>query len=219
MEDGILLVNKPVEWTSFKVVSFLKRKLGVKKIGHAGTLDPFATGLLIILIGKATKKFAYFQTMDKEYEATIHLGKVTDTYDVEGKIIKEYKGKIEIDKEKILAVLKSFEGEIEQTPPIFSALKIKGQPAYKLARRGEEFKVKLRKVFIKKIELLKIETPIIYIKVICSSGTYIRSLAYDIGQKLGYGAFLEKLKRTRIGEYNIKEAKKPEEMNLNNKSK
>ena len=213
-EDGFLLVNKPKDWTSFRVVNFLKHKFNLRKIGHAGTLDPFATGLLIILIGKATKRFAEFQIQEKEYEAVIYLGKVTDTYDTEGKVIEEYKGKIEINKENILKVLKSFEDEIEQVPPIFSALKIKGQPAYKLARKGLEVKVKPRKVFIKSIVLLRIDLPRIFIKTKVSSGTYIRSLAYDIGKKLGFGAYLEELKRTRIGKYNIKDAKSPEEMTL-----
>lgn len=212
--NGYFLANKPAGWTSYDVVKLLKKKLGLKKIGHAGTLDPNALGLLIILVGKATKKFDYFQNLEKEYEAVVYLGKTTDTYDVEGKTMSEYKGKIKIKKDEFLKILKSFEGESLQTPPAFSALKIKGKPAYKLARKGELPKLTPRRIFIKKIELQKISIPRIYLKIICSSGTYIRSLVYDLGGKLGYGAFLEKLKRTRIGSFNLKDAKPPELLNL-----
>lgn len=222
MKNGYFLINKLAGWTSYDVIRFLKKKFAqhyqksaectFKKIGHAGTLDPFAEGLLIILIGKATKKFDYFQTLEKEYEAVMHLGKTTDTYDVEGKTVSEYKGEIKIEKDKLIRILESFEGEVEQMPPAFSALKIRGRPAYKMARKGEEVKLQPRKVFIKEIKLLKIKSPLINIKVTCSSGTYIRSLAYDIGEKLGYGGYLEKLKRTRIGQLRLKDAKKPEKI-------
>lgn len=212
--NGYLLINKPVGWTSFRVVSFLKKKFVIKKIGHAGTLDPFAEGLLIILVGKATKDFDYFKTLEKEYEAVIYQGKNTDTYDVEGKIIKEYKNKIEIKRDKLKKILKLFIGETFQKPPIFSALKIKGRPAYKMARGGEVPKINPRKIFIKKIELQKIANPRIYLNIVCSSGTYIRSIAYDLGQKTGYGAFLEKLKRTRIGNYSLANAKSPDDIIL-----
>jgi len=212
--NGYFLVDKPIDWTSYDVIRLLKRKFTFEKIGHAGTLDPFASGLLIVLVGSYTKKFDYFQTLEKEYEATMYLGKTTDTYDVEGKIISEYKGKIKIEKSKLLEIFKYFKGEIEQVPPAYSALKIKGRPAYKMARKGETVKLQPRKIFIKKIDLLKTELPKIYIKVSCSSGTYIRSLAFDIGKKLGYGAYLEELKRTKIGTFKLKDAKEPKGLSM-----
>lgn len=214
-EFGFFLIDKPEDWTSYDVVRFLKKKFNLRKVGHAGTLDPFATGLLIILVGKFTKKFDYFQKQEKEYEAVVFLGKTTDTYDVEGKVTSKFKGKIGLKKEKVLKVLKSFEGEIKQVPPIFSALKVKGKPAYRLARKGQDLKLEPRKVFIKKIDLQKIDPPRIYIKVTCSSGTYVRSLAYDIGEKLGFGAFLEKLVRTKIGNFILKDAKIPTGLTIN----
>ncbi len=212
---GFFLADKPSGISSARVVSEVKKKFGFKKVGHAGTLDPFATGLLIVLVDKFTKKFDFFQTLEKEYEATVMLGKTTDTYDVEGKVISGFKGKIEIEKEKLLTALKSFEGKILQKPPSFSALKIKGTPSYKLAREGKVVELSPRKVFIKKIELTKLALPKIYLKITCSSGTYIRSLANDLGEKLGFGAYLFELKRTRIGKFDLKNATSLEELSLN----
>ncbi len=207
--NGFFLIDKPKDWTSHDIVSFVKKKFKLRKVGHAGTLDPSASGLLIVLVNKCTKKFDYFQTLEKEYEAVICLGKETTTYDKEGEIVFLYKGKIDFKEEKILKTLKLFTGKILQKPPIYSALKVKGIPAYKLARRGKSPELKERRVYIKKIDLLKIYLPNIYISIICSSGTYIRSLAYDIGKELKTGAYLTELIRTKIGNLNIKEAKSP----------
>lgn len=212
--DGFFLINKPKSWSSYDVIRFFKKKFGFKKIGHAGTLDPLATGLLVVLLGRYTKKFSHFQRFDKEYEAVIHFGIKTDTYDKEGKIIFKYKKPVKIDKKQLLETLKSFEGEIFQKPPIYSAVKIKGKPAYKLALAKKKVELKARKRRIKEIKLRKFNLPEISLLVVCSSGTYLRSLANDIGEKLGFGAYLEELERTRIGEFNLKEAKLPQETSL-----
>lgn len=213
--DGFFLINKPKLWSSYDVIRFLKKKFGFKKIGHAGTLDPLATGLLIVLLGRYTKKFSHFQKFNKEYKAAICLGIKTDTYDREGKIVFRYKEAIKIDKKQLLKILQSFQGEILQRPPIFSAVKIKGKPAYKLALAKKKIELKPRKVKVKKIKLLKISSPKIFLQVICSSGTYLRSLAHDIGEKLGFGAHLQDLERTRIREFNLREAKPPQKISLN----
>lgn len=211
-KQGFFLVNKPVGWSSHKVVSFIKKSLNVKKVGHAGTLDPFASGLLIVLINKYTKKFDFFKGLEKQYEAVICLGKVTDTYDIEGNIVKEYRGKIFFSQETIRKTIGNFEGEILQNPPVFSALKINGVPAYRLARKGKDVKLSPRKVHIKKIVLKKYKYPYLRLSITCSSGTYIRSLAFDIGESLGVGAYLEKLTRTKIGDYDLDNAKNPEDI-------
>jgi tRNA pseudouridine55 synthase len=203
---GVILVNKPKGWSSFDVVRFAKKKLNFKKIGHAGTLDPMAEGLLILLVGAATKKFDELLGHNKEYWAKITLGQETDTYDSEGDIVKKHIGKIFLDKEDLEKVLSTFLGEQIQTPPKFSALKINGQPAYRRARRGEDIQMSKRKVFIEKIELIRFSLPDIYLRIVCSSGTYIRTIAFDIGRKLKYGAYLSGLKRVKIGDFNIENA-------------
>jgi len=209
--DKILLINKPKGWTSHDVVAKLRGVLGIKKIGHAGTLDPLATGLLIILVGKKTKEADNFLKLDKEYIAEIKLGAVSNTYDGEGTIaVKSSKAKVA--RAHIEKVIEKFVGEVLQTPPIFSAIKIKGQPAYKLARKGKEVKLKPRKIKIYDIEILDYCWPDLKIKVKCGSGTYIRSLANDIGQALGTGGYLFALTRTKIGEFDLKDSKNIEEI-------
>ncbi len=209
--DKILLVNKPTGWTSFDVVAkirslYSKREGRKIKVGHAGTLDPFATGLLVILVGKATKKQADFTKLDKEYEATLRLGAISTTGDPEGEI-KKIKGCQKVNIKKIKDILPLFIGEITQLPPAYSAVKINGQRAYKLAREGKKVVTKPRKVQIYNIELLNYEWPRLKLRIKCSSGTYIRSLVIDIGKKLGTEAYTENLVRTRVGMYNLKKAK------------
>lgn len=205
-KSGFILIQKPSGITSHDVVDELRKITGVKKIGHAGTLDPFATGLLILGIDKrATKRLSWFFKLDKEYIAKIKLGAVSDTYDRDGKIVIREFAKSPLEK-KIKNILKSFEGRIEQYPPIFSAKKVKGRKLYEFARKGIKIKIKPQEVEIHKIELLSYSFPFLEIKVHCSSGTYIRSLAYDIGERLGCGGYLEELCRTRIGNFELKEA-------------
>lgn len=213
MEDRIILVDKPAGITSFGVVARVRRRLrdefGYKvKVGHTGTLDPFATGLLILLSGKMTKKSNDFLKLDKEYEATVRLGCVSSTGDPEGEITKvneRVPEKSEIDK-----VVNGFVGKIQQKVPKFSAIKIDGKRAYQLARRGEEFETPTREVEIYGIEILDYKYPEIVIRCHVSSGTYIRTLGEDIGEKLGTGAYLTALRRTKVGEYDVADAEKLE---------
>jgi tRNA pseudouridine55 synthase len=205
-EGGFILINKPAGITSHDVVDKLREITKIKKIGHAGTLDPFATGLLILGIGREfTKKLSIFQKKDKEYIATLRLGAESDTFDKEGKIVEKKVEKIP-ERKEIEEVLKSFFGEIEQIPPAFSAKKIKGKKLYELARKGIKVEPKPQKVKIYEISILEYNFPYLKIKVKCSSGTYIRSLANDIGKKLGCGAYVEDLIRTKIGEFSIENA-------------
>jgi tRNA pseudouridine55 synthase len=216
MSENILLIDKEVGWTSNDVVRKLKAVLkskGVKKIGHAGTLDPFATGLLVILLNEGTKMFDTFQNVKKEYIAEIEFGKVTDTYDIDGQFITNTEvgpqQKVELKEENIKEILKEkFSGKILQTPPAYSALKIDGKRLYDLARSGQEVKIQPREVEIYESEILKLEKNILTLRVLVSSGTYIRSIAYDLGRATGYGAYCKSLRRTRIGDLNIKDAKK-----------
>ncbi len=211
----VLSFDKPLNWTSFNLVNkvrvLLKFNLNIKKIkvGHAGTLDPLATGLLIICTGKATKQIVQFQEMKKEYIATIVLGKTTPSYDLETEVdrVFDISG---IDEDMVKGVLTQFVGDIDQIPPLFSAKNIKGQRAYNLARKGVVKELAPNKVTIDEIELLEFNLPEIMIKVRCGKGTYIRSLARDIGEKLGNGAYLSKLIRTKIGDYEVDNAWKIE---------
>ncbi len=204
--DGVLLVNKPPEITSYKVVEKIKRHLGLKKVGHGGTLDPFATGLLVILIGKATKTSRYLLNEDKEYEGVISLGVETDTFDIEGKVLskKEVAG---ADDEKIKNIFASFLGSIEQKPPQYSAIKINGEKAYNLARKEKKVKIGARKVYIYDLSLKSIrENKFVSFYAKVSKGTYLRSLAYDIGKKLMTGAYLHELRRISSGRFDLKNA-------------
>ena len=210
MEDEVILMDKPAGISSFGVVAkvrgFLRNRFGHKvKVGHTGTLDPFATGLLILLSGKMTKKSNEFLKLDKEYLADLKLGFKSSTGDPEGEIEK-VNDRIP-DAEEIDSVLHTFIGEIEQTPPKYSAIKINGQRAYKLARKGVDFEMPVRKVKIYNMDVLEYKYPRLVIRCQVSSGTYIRTLAEDIGMKLGVGAYLTALRRTRIGEYSVEKAK------------
>ena len=213
MPEGILLINKPVGWTSFDVVGLIRRKIalssGVKprmvKVGHTGTLDPFAQGLLIILVGnKYTKKMPEFLKLDKIYQVNMVLGKNSTTGDPEGEI-SAVSEKIP-EKLEIQDVLKKFVGEIEQTPPIYSAIKIQGVRAYKLARQGKQFDVPSRKIRINSIALIDYEYPEVKFIADVSSGTYIRTLVSDIGKYLATGAYTKELIRTKIGKYSLDRA-------------
>ncbi len=209
--DGILLVDKPSGITSHDIVDAIRKKFAFKKVGHAGTLDPMATGLLVVLIGKSTKKSKNFTDDDKTYKATLVLGITTDTGDADGKILKE--GLPDIDPEKISEVLQRFKGEIEQIPPMFSAKKHKGKKLYEYARRGIEIKREPRKVIIKKLEVLDIKNSELSLEVCCSKGTYIRQLAIDIGTSLGSGAHISQLRRIKSGNFCVEESIKFDELN------
>ena len=205
--NGILLIAKPKGITSHDVVDRVRRITGERTVGHAGTLDPLAEGLLIILIGRdATRRQAEFMAGEKEYVATVHLGAVSDTDDAEG-TIEMTKPKAQIPNEiQINATLKRFTGEIQQVPPTYSAIKLKGRKAYELAREGTTPVIEPRTVEIKEIELLEYAYPLLRIRVVCGKGTYIRSLARDIGRTLGCGAYLTALTRTRSGAFHLDDA-------------
>jgi len=202
---ALLPVNKPKGLTSTEVLNLLKEKFKLPKLGHTGTLDPFAEGLLIVLLGRATRLTEYYQRLPKTYIATALLGLETDTYDITGKVVKEYKGSFP-SKEELKEVLKTFEGEIEQLPPPFSAKKIKGKRAYKLARKGLKVELKPIRVKISDLELLEYKPPEFTIKATVSGGTYIRSLIKDIGEKLKTGATTKSLIRTAIGTLTLERA-------------
>ena len=207
VSDGILLIDKEQEWTSFDVVAKLRNVLHIKKIGHAGTLDPMATGLLIILIGRATKLCEQLTGHDKEYIAEMTLGIVTDTQDIWGNVL-ERNSADDLTDCDILKTVNSFKGEITQLPPMYSAIKVKGERLYNIARRGEEVERKPRKVNIFDITVLARDKEKVTMKINCSSGTYIRTLCHDIGIKLGCGACMSSLRRTRIGDFLISDAHK-----------
>lgn len=198
---GFLNIYKPKGMTSFDVVARLRRVTKIKQIGHTGTLDPFAVGVLPICIGKSTRLIEYLDD-DKEYLATVQFGKDTDTYDLDGTVTKTYDKKI--TQEDLISILDDFRGEIEQLPPIYSAIKVNGKKLYEYARKGEEVEIKPRKVFISKLELENFDFEKQEAKIIvgCSKGTYIRSIAYDIGQKLNCGGYLTALERTKAGLFN-----------------
>lgn len=198
---GFLNIYKPKGMTSFDVVARLRRVTKIKQIGHTGTLDPFAVGVLPICIGKATRLIEYLDD-DKEYLATVQFGKDTDTYDLDGTVTKTYDKKI--TQEDLISILNDFRGEIEQLPPIYSAIKVNGKKLYEYARNSEEVEIKPRKVFISKLELenFDFEKQEAKILVGCSKGTYIRSIAYDIGQKLNCGGYLTALERIKAGLFN-----------------
>jgi tRNA pseudouridine55 synthase len=210
--DLIIGLNKPKDITSQDATSEVKKILKVKKAGHTGTLDPMATGLLLICTNKATRIASYLSSLDKEYKAVMKLGEATDTQDLHGSIITK-SDKIEIDEVAIKNALESFKGEIVQKPPKFSALKYRGKPLYEYARKGLDIPRKPRKVYIHHLELLNIDLPFVSFRAVCSKGTYIRTLCDDIGKKLGIGAHLFELERTAIGPFHIKDALGIEELN------
>lgn len=215
-EGEVLYFDKPLTWTSFAVVNKIRyhisKKIGVKKIkvGHAGTLDPLATGVMIICTGKATKRIEEFQYHTKEYIATLKLGATTPSFDLEKEIDATYPTD-HITREMVEEVLKSFIGTIEQVPPVFSACKIDGKRAYDLARKGDDVELKAKTLVIDDIELLECNLPEIKIRVVCSKGTYIRALARDIGVALNSGAHLTGLIRTRVGDVKLEDCMKPED--------
>ena len=200
-----ILINKPTGWSSFDVVNKIKKALKIKKIGHSGTLDPFADGLLILVTGKKTKEAGRFQNLPKTYVGTIALGQTTDTLDTEGEIT-ERKPVPPLTSEKIAAVLSRFLGESLQTPPVYSALKLNGRRAYKLARENREVELAPRKIQIYALELLDFSKAELTIRVHCSKGTYVRALARDIAKSLGTVGFLKSLTRTEIGPFSLEEA-------------
>lgn len=209
MTDGILLIDKPDGMTSFGVVARVRRVLSQQagkkvKVGHTGTLDPFATGLLILCIGKETKNAMSYTKLDKVYEATIRLGQTSTTGDPEGELT-DVSDK-QPTREEIAAALEKFTGEITQTPPMFSAIKIGGRRAYDLARQGKEVEIPQRKVMIHNLELVDYTYPELKIRTHVSSGTYIRSLAQDIGETLGTGAYCTQLRRTKVADWDVANA-------------
>jgi tRNA pseudouridine55 synthase len=206
----LLLINKPLHWTSFDVVRKIRNLIRIKKVGHAGTLDPLATGLLIICTGKFTKKINEYMSQEKEYSGSFTLGATTPTYDLESEP-QHFKSLDGISQQLIIDATKNFTGEIFQTPPAHSAIKLEGKRVYELARKGKEVKLDPRKIFIKEFQISKIELPVVDFKVVCSTGTYIRSLANDFGTALGCGAYLSRLCRERIGNFTLEQAMTIEE--------
>lgn len=204
----IIAIDKPLKWTSFDAVKRLRgaiqRRLGVKKfkVGHAGTLDPLATGVLIVCTGRATRKIEELQSGEKEYVAEVRLGATTPSYDLETEVDNTFPYE-HITEDMTNEALTRFQGAIMQVPPVFSAVKIDGRRAYKYARKGKEVELKAKPLLISEIELLEFSLPVIKIRVVCSKGTYIRALARDIGETLGSGAHLVGLRRTRVGKISI----------------
>ena len=202
--DGIYLIDKEQDWTSFDVVAKLRNAFHIKKVGHAGTLDPMATGLLIVLAGHATKQSDLLMHKDKEYYATMRLGIETDTQDIWGTVLSEKE--VGVSEKEIIDALNEFRGEISQIPPMFSAIKIKGKKLYEIARKGKEIEREPRIVNIYNLDYLGRQDNDIRLRVVCSSGTYIRTLCYDIGRFLGCGACMAQLRRTKIGDFSVEDA-------------
>lgn len=205
LNGKVLLIDKPLEWTSFDAVKKVRGLTKVSKVGHAGTLDPLATGLLIICTGKFTKKINEYMAQEKEYTGTFTLGAVTPTYDLESDPI-EQRPIDDITMDQLQAATIPFTGEIMQVPPAHSAIKKDGVPVYKMARKGIEVKLEPRKLTIYTFEITAYEPPKVYFRVVCSTGTYIRSLANDFGAHLGCGAYLSSLRRTKIGNFSVDDA-------------
>jgi tRNA pseudouridine55 synthase len=208
-KGGVILVDKPYKWTSFDAVNHIKISLRAK-IGHCGTLDPLATGLLICCTGEMTKQISQYQMLPKEYTGIIHLGATTETYDLESEPM-DHKPFEHITPEQIHEAAKQLTGEIMQVPPIHSAIKKDGKRSYDLARAGKEVILNARPVIISEFEITSISLPEVHFRVVCSTGTYIRSLANDIGAILGCGAYLQELRRTRIGNFDAQNALTPQQ--------
>ena len=211
MKGSVILIDKPLDWSSFDVVNkiriLLQKRFRYKwlKVGHAGTLDPLATGLIIICTGNATKDITKYLNLEKEYIATICLGKTTPSYDLETEVNQTYPTE-HITRERILKILPQFTGKIKQVPPLFSAKRLKGKRAYDFARRGENIEMKPSVVYIREIELLEYDRPVLILRIRCGKGTYIRALIRDLGEALSSGAHLIALKRTAIGNFKIADA-------------
>jgi tRNA pseudouridine55 synthase len=205
MKDfGLIVVDKPVGPTSHRVVNLVRRGTGLTKVGHAGTLDPRASGVLVLCLGAATRLSEYLSTSSKSYEAVIRFGSSTQTYDSDGQVTR--KTNLAPDLDQIRSHLANFVGEIEQVPPPFSAIKIKGRKAYELARKGQEPELGPRRVIIHRLEVLSYKSPDLTVQLDCSAGTYVRSLAHDLGERAGTGAFLAALRRTRAGPFTLDDA-------------
>lgn len=205
-----ILIDKPVKWTSFKVVAQIRKIVAVKKVGHSGTLDPLATGLLIICTGKKTKDLNQFSVLNKTYTGSIILGQYSDTFDLEGEITSTPIPD-SVNEKLIFETKEKFLGEIFQVPPMFSAKKLNGKRLYKIARKGKEVILEPRKVFIEEFEITSVNLPEIIFRITCSKGTYIRAIANDFGKELGTSAVLGSLRRTRIGDFDVTNALKVEE--------
>jgi tRNA pseudouridine55 synthase len=202
--SGVLVVDKPIGLTSHDVVQVIRKGTNIRRAGHTGTLDPRASGVLVVLVGPAVRLSEYVSASDKRYQAVVSLGTSTDTYDAEGKVMST--APVNITEEQFETALKTFVGEIEQVPPPFSAVKVKGRKAYEMAREGEEVDLAPRKIQVYSLELLEWATPEAVIDVYCSSGTYVRSLAHDLGELLGCGAHLVGLRRTKSGRFTLRDA-------------
>ena len=201
----IILFDKPLNWTSFDVVSKIRNAVGVKKVGHAGTLDPMATGLLIVCTGKKTKEILTFQDLEKTYTGSILLGKRSNSMDLETELIGD-EDISSVKDEDIISAREKFLGNILQVPPMYSAIKLKGKSLYNMARKGRTIELKPREVSVSKFEIIEIKKPYVKFEIICSKGTYIRSIANDFGEELGCGGVLNSLRRTAIGEYSVNDA-------------
>jgi len=210
-EGQMLLIDKPLNWTSFDVVRKIRGQIKIKKVGHAGTLDPLASGLLIVCTGKFTKKINQYMGMEKEYTGSFTLGATTPTYDLESQPT-EHRNILAITEHDIHQATLPFTGTIQQVPPIYSAIKKDGKPVYLMARKGIEFTLEPRTITINNFTITHMELPVVYFKVVCTTGTYIRSLAHDYGKQLGCGAYLSALRRTRIGNYLASNALTMEQM-------
>lgn len=201
----VFLIDKPIEWTSFDVVRKVRNSLKIKKVGHAGTLDPLATGLLIVCAGKKTKSIDIYMGQEKEYTGTFVLGKTTESFDREREII-EVADPSHLSLENVKSVIAELTGNILQIPPMHSAIKVDGKRVYESARKGIEVKMEPRPVTVSEFEITRFELPEIDFRIVCSKGTYIRSLARDLGEKLAVGAYMSALTRTRIGEFRLEDA-------------
>jgi tRNA pseudouridine55 synthase len=204
-EGKLVLIDKPLRWTSFDVVRKIRNLIRIKKVGHAGTLDPLATGLLIICTGRFTKKINEYMAQEKEYTGTFTLGATTASYDLEQEP-ENFQPYEHLTEEQIQAATLPFTGEFMQVPPAHSAIQVNGKRVYELARQGKEVIMEPRRVTIDVFEITRIELPLVYFRVVCSTGTYIRSLAHDVGKVLGCGAYLSSLRRTRIGHFSVDDA-------------
>lgn len=204
-EGEMILIDKGYQWTSFDVVKKIRNTIGIRKVGHAGTLDPLATGLLIICTGKMTKKLQNFQDLSKEYTGLFYLGATRPSYDKETRI-ESTRDITDITPDKIERIARSFQGEIDQVPPIFSAIRKEGKRVYEFAREGKEVELGARRVHIFKFEITRIALPTVEFMLVCSKGFYVRSLARDFGERLGCGAYLDQLRRTAIGVHRVEHA-------------
>lgn len=204
--SGVLVVDKPIGLTSHDVVQIIRRGTGIRRAGHTGTLDPRASGVLVVLIGPAVRLSEYVSASDKRYQATIRLGSSTDTYDAEGIVTESSLSIEDITEEQFDEILQKFVGEIQQVPPPYSAVKVKGRKAYEMARKGEEVELSPRTINVYSLEVLEWAPPEVVIDVYCSSGTYVRSLANDLGNELGCGAHLIGLRRTKSGRFTLRDA-------------